>query len=827
MKNNYKRLTIFTIAVILIFVTLLGRLAYLQVINGDYYAEVADNMGSKEILELAPRGEILDRNGLKLATNIQSFNVIYQNTNTKIKNGEINNILLNTIRYIDKNNDGEKINTQSLPIKIDGGSISFSFNTSSDKIRKQLETNFKNKYKLDLSFDAKNTYMELADKFGLTAKNSNGSLSLKSGISQDEMFKLIALRLVIKDVGYSQYKTVYIAKNISRQTAFLIDNKSSDLPGIQCNVEPMRFYPNHAVGADFIGYLGKIDDTESDKYTNLGYDVSRELVGKLGLEKALENNKDLNISLRGEPGVKYVEVDKYGKIIKETATLDPIPGDTVETTIDLNLQKVAEQALQQTMEDIVTGKTHTDQPYRNATRGAAVVINVNTGEILALASQTLKQSESDPDYDPNLFAETGSIKDQTTRLKLFGDPNTKDPYDLLPKIMYNYATMGSGPVGSTFKPLTAIAALEEGVITASTKIEDKGQYDSLRACWLWTQSHATHGWIDVADALKVSCNYFFWTIGNKLGYDRFTKWTTAFGLSSGPDGQKPKTGIEIEETPGDVSTPFKYKSLNLKSEMNNIIKMLSTQKYGSYPINKGSIEYNTIEQMLNTGKFDANALEGIGISRSSTQGKKAQDYIKREVTHFNNQANSNGELLNASIGQGQTSLTPLQMAGYISTLVNGGTRYKLHLVKKVLNPDGSTKEEFNPQIISKLNLNPQDVEAVKLGMEKVTEDGGTAAAAFQNYTLPNGGKTGGKTGSASVGPSQTKAGRSAYGWYVGFAPLDKPQIAVAVVIYDSGHGGYVAPVARKIYDAYFAVDKQTSTSNNKSTTTQIKTKVND
>lgn len=811
MKNNYKRLTIFTIAVVLIFVTLLGRLAYLQVVNGDYYEEVADNMGSKEILELAPRGEILDRNGLKLATNIQSFNIIYSNINTKLKNDEINNILLNTIRYIDKNNDGEKINTQSLPFKIDGGSITFSFNTSSDKIRKQLETNFKNKYKLNLSYDAKNTYMELADKFGLAVKNSDGSLSLKSGISSDEMFKLIALRLVIKDVGYSQYKTVYIAKNISRQTAFIIENKSQDLSGIQCNVEPMRYYPNHSVGADFLGYLGKIDDTESDKYSNLGYDVSRELVGKLGLEKSLENNKDLNIALRGEPGVKYVEVDKYGKIIKETATLAPIPGDTVETTIDLKLQKVAEQALQDTMKQITTGQIHSDQLYKNATRGAAVVVDVNTGEILALASQTLKQSASDPDYDPNLFAETGSIKDQTTRLKLFGDPNTKDPYDLLPKIMFNYATMGSGPVGSTFKPLTAIAALEEGVITASTKIQDKGQYDSLRACWLWNQSHATHGWINVADALKVSCNYFFWTIGSKLGYNKFTKWTTAFGLSSGQDGKKPKTGIEIEESPGDVSTPFKYKSLNLKSEMNDIIKTLSTQKYGSFPINKGTIEYNTIEQMLDTGNFDANALESIGISSSSTQGKKAQSYIKRQVTQFNKQANSNGELLNASIGQGQTLLTPVQMASYISTLVNGGTRYKLHLVKKVLDSDGTTKMEITPEILSKLNLSPQNVEAVKVGMAKVTEDGGTAAAAFANYTLPNGGKTGGKTGSASVGPSQTKAGRSAYGWYVGFAPLDKPKIAVAVVIYDAGHGGSVAGVARKIYDAYFGLDKQTST----------------
>lgn len=794
MEKKPDRVTVYVVIVSIIFSLLISRLAYLQIIKGDYYRSVAEDMGGKEILELAPRGEILDRNGIKLATNRQSFNIIYANINQKQKNDEVNNILLEVIRIINNNGDGDKINIQNLPIKIEGNNYSFQFNTSSDKLKVTLEKNFKKKYKIDENLDAKETFLALQENFGLNERKD---------INIDEMQKLISLRLSIKDVGYSQYKTIYIAKNVSRKTAFTIQSKNKDIPGIICKVDPMRYYPNNEVGSAFLGYLGKIDESESDYYKSLGYDISRELVGKLGLEKTLENNKDLNIALRGEPGVRYVQVDKYGRIMKEIASLEPISGDSVKTTIDLKLQKVAEQALQDTMRKISTGEIKTDEPYPNANRGAAVVVDVNTGEILALASTTLRSSPEDIVYNPNLFAETGSIKDSNIVKKLFGDPNDKDIYDLKPKPMFNYATYGSGPPGSTFKPLTAIAGLEENVITPSTIITCKGQYDSYRACWIWNEQHRSHGPVDVSRALQVSCNYFFFEVGSRLGYEKFANWTWKFGLASNPQtGELPYTGIEIDERPGDVSSPFNYKIKNINNAMNNIIEKLATEKYGSIVITKGTQEYKIIEQMLMDGEFDESQLEKLQINRNTPSGKRAIDFIRLQVKSFETKANSRGELLNAAIGQGSTLLTPLQMVGYISTLANGGTRYKLHLIKQVLNSDGSVKMDIQPEVISKINLNPNNLAAVKEGMAKVTEEGGTAASAFVNFSIP----TAGKTGSASVGNAQKKAGRAAYGWYVGFAPVENPKIAVAVVIYDAGHGGYVAGVARSIYEAYFGLN---------------------
>lgn len=805
MKKKFTRLTAFTSIVLVIFSILIVRLVYIQIINGDYYKSVAEAKGEKQILELAPRGEILDRNKQKIATNLQSFNVTYSKVGKKTIDEEVNRTLLQTIRIVIKNGDTAKLNMELLPINITGNNYAFVFKTSDYKLKLQLEKNFKKKYEVDNSLNAKQTFDYLADNFGLT-----NDFVKANNIKIDELHKLVALRLAIKEIGFSQYKTVYIAKNVKRETAMSVLYQSNGLPGISCEVAPMRYYPNKEVGSAFIGYLGKIDDRQAEEYSSLGYDISRELVGKLGLEKVLENNKDLNIKLRGEPGFKYIDVDKYGRIIKQTATLDPIPGDTVITTIDMNIQKVAEKALDDTMKNLQKGKG-VKGPEPNATRGAAIAVDVNTGEVLALVSR--------PGYDPNLFAEKGSISDMELYKKIFATDKTNenDPADVKPAPMFNYATMGSGPPGSTFKPLVGIAALQEGAITPSTVIVDNGIYTGVPgfrgACWIWNDQHGSHGPQTLIQALQHSCNVFFFETGRRLGYEKFSEWAWKFGLASNPQtNEKPSTGIEIDERPGDVSNPYKFKLTNIKLTMNEIIDKLSQAKYGSYTITKGTEEYQTIENMLMDGQYSSDKVAYIGITN-----KKAQTYLKSKIKTFSKQSSSVGELLNASIGQGSTLLTPLQMVSYISTLVNGGNRYQLHLVKEVLNPDGTVKKENQPVIMSKISLNQQYVDVIKEGMRKVTEEGGTASSTFANFSIP----TGGKTGSASVSQGQKRHGRDAYGWFLGFAPIDNPKIAVCVVIYDAGHGGYAAPVAKAIYEQYFGLNKPKTDTQEKNKTTSV------
>lgn len=813
LKKKFTRLTAFLVIVILIFAVLVTRLVFLQIMNGDDYKQLAEAKGEKQILELAPRGEILDKNNKKIATNLQSFNIMYTNSSTKPKNSEINSMLSEVIKIIQKNNDDKKLNIGQFPIMVSGNSYSFEFNTDSDNLKVQLQKNFKKRYNIQQNLDARGAFYYLAGQFGLTPSSTDAKPSkkkkndntpvvidyrLRSGITPDLARKIIALRLAISDVDYSQYRSVYIANNVKRDTAVAIMYKNNDMSQISCEVAPMRSYPNGQVGSAFLGYLGKIDENDQDMYNSLGYDINRELVGKMGLEKVLENNKDLNIHLRGEPGYKYVNVDKFGRIMKQTATLDPIPGDTVVTTIDMDLQRVAENALDQQMQAISSGKYKSDAVYRNANRGAAIVLDVKTGEVRALVSR--------PGFDPNWFAETGSVTPDIG--KILFPSNVKDPADMLPKRMFNYATMGTGPPGSTFKPFVAISALQEGAITPSTIIVDRGKYEVVPgfhgACWIWNEHHGTHGDVNLAKALEVSCNYYFFDVGRRLGYSNFEKWAWMFGLASNPEtGERPSTGIEIDEKLGEVSSPDKYKSTNINAIMKQeVVEALANYKYGGYNITKGTEEYKTIEKMFMSGVFDKDKLNLIGITND-----KAQRHIKLQVHIFDTQAKSVGQLLNASIGQGTTLLTPIQMVSYISTLVNGGNRMKVHLVKDVLNPNGSVKQEIQPEVLNKIPLDPSNIDAVKEGMRKVTEEGGTASTAFQGMPF----ETGGKTGSASVSKGQEKYGRAAYGWFVGFAPLDNPQIAVCVVIYDAGHGGSAAPVARKIYDEYFKLNKPKTT----------------
>jgi penicillin-binding protein 2 len=809
MKEKFTRLTAFTIAVIFIFALLVTRLLYIQVVNGDYYRTAAEEKGEKEILDPAPRGEILDRDGLKIASSTQGYNVTFSRYNSKQKDEEVNKSLIETIRIITKNGDEKKISTDALPIIIEGNNFVFSFNTSNSNTKKRMEDNFKKKYKIDTNLDAKSTLYKLAENFSAATLDNSGKYVFTDNLSNNELVQLIGLRLSISSIRYSQYRTVYVAKNVKKETAFAIMYKNNELPEISIEVAPMRHYPSGEVGSAFLGYLGKIGSESADEYANLGYDINRELIGKLGLEKALENNKDLNIRLRGEPGVRYVNVDKFGKVLRETATLDPIPGDTVVTTIDMNLQKAAEQALDDSINKISKGEG-TDMPYPYANRGAAVVVDVKTGEILSLVSR--------PGYDPNLFAETGSISDPEMFKKVFvpDKSNETDPADLIPTPMFNYATKGSGPPGSTFKPLVGIAGLQEKVINPDTIIVDTGVYRGVPgfggACWIWNDKRGTHGAINLARALQVSCNVFFFETGRRLGWQKFVEWSWKFGMAANPEtGEKPKTGIEIEEMVGDVSSPYKYKMTNLNITMSNIVENLSNIKNGNYTITKGTEEYKIIESMLIEGLYAESKLDTIGITN-----KNAKRLIKNEVNTFSREANNVGQLLNASIGQGSTQLTPLQMTSFISTLVNGGSRYKLHLVKKVLNPDGTNKKEAQPELLSKVDLLPENVAAVKEGMRKVTEEGGTASRAFVNFPIP----TGGKTGSASVSQFQKSQGRAAYAWYVGFAPYDNPEIAVVVVIYNAGHGGYAAPVARAIYDEYFELNKQQGNSNANSPATE-------
>ncbi|MCX7695492.1 MAG: penicillin-binding transpeptidase domain-containing protein, partial [Caloramator sp.] len=629
-------------------------------------------------------------------------------------------------------------------------------------------------------------------------------------MSLQEARDVLSLRLLVEKNRFYKYKPVEIAKNVSRKTAFYIATKSEELPNVSFNEEPLRYYPNGNFASHILGYLSRVGEDKAEQYKSLGYDINNEWIGTTGLEGKFENitRNDYGASLRGEPKEKYITVDKFGNQLKLIGEVEGIPGDTIVTTINYNIQKVAEESLERLFKNLQEGKVDgTKRPYAN--RGAAVVVDVKTGEILALVSK--------PSFDPNLFAEFGTIKDEETRLRIFTPEKflteTQKYYyeelklDIVPKPLYNYATNSLVPPGSTFKLLTSIAALEEGIITPNTIIVDKGMYRELPGfkgnCWIWNEKHTTHGPVNVAKALQVSCNYFYYAVAQKMGWEKFDKWVKKYNFLK--DGNNISTGIEIGENFGQASSVERRKGLYVRKYLNEIKDKLK--------IKEDDKLLSDIKDMFLNENLDDTKLAGL----SENQKK----YINSVYKQFISEAKNLGALLSASIGQGENQLTPLQLAQFYMTVVNGGNRYRLHLVREILNPDGSTKYKVEPEVLDKVEIKPETYNAVIHGLQKVNEEG-SAASVFRNYPI----QTGGKTGTVQIfnditsekAKKASSEGLVANGVYVGVAPINDPQIVVVVLVYNAAHGYSCAGVVKDIYDEYFGLNKVQQ--NNETATSQ-------
>ncbi|SFU50357.1 penicillin-binding protein 2 [Clostridium sp. DSM 8431] len=378
-------------------------------------------------------------------------------------------------------------------------------------------------------------------------------------------------------------------------------------------------------------------------------------------------------------------------------------------------------------------------------------------------------------------------------------------------------------------------------------------------CLLYTNYHSSHGATDITHALEVSCNYYFYEVAYRLykqagsdinALDSLAKYAWKFGLGVDPDSnEKPSTGIEIEENFGQV---YNFQSFKNQSILYSKFELRDYLERGDYrgittfipfdystseddnekvkdakatlkkKINERFTQIGVDDDALNTDEFSEYILDDVKTIMNNSekyeenvkayeannktfnldsQSKTVADVIARFVINDKGaEIVSPAQEVYAAIGQGMNNFTPMQLAGYVSTLANGGTRYKLHFVDKVTTPDGELVEEFNPEVLDELNISEATLAAVREGMYKANNDeGGTAAAVFSSFPI----RTGGKTGTADFGESQTEVGRAPYATYISFAPLEDPQIAFVGVIYDGGHGSSTAPVAKAVYEAYF------------------------
>ncbi len=523
------RFNILIVFILMIGIIFIFQLYNLQIVNGASYREQSENRLVREIKVTAPRGEIYDRYGKLIVTSVTGYNVnLYY---TKIPKTELNVGLLKLANILEKNGD-----TYYTNFPLDFETMTFTKSEEGAKTWKQSNK---------ISGDA--SEYEVIEFFKKKYEIENEDMT--------EIQKIINMRYEIATKGYSSFKSVTLAKEISKESMLEIEECGNELPGVVVTTYPIRKYVAENVGSHIVGYVGKISSDEYKARKESGYSQN-DIIGKAGIEATLEDY------LRGEDGVTRLEMDSDGRVTSKEEVEASKMGDSVVLTIDLDLQTKAEEVLAKYIEKIRTGGFA--EKCEDANAGSLVVIDTKTSEVLALASY--------PNYNPDEF--TNGISN-TEYEKYFS--NVDMP-------MFNRAIQGTYSPGSTFKMVTAIAAIESGVIGLTEQILTHGKYDKGHkpACWIWNGYRSTHGNVDAEKALKVSCNYYFYEVGYRMGIDVLSKYASMFGLGS-------KTGIELfGESAGTLASREYINKLNERDGKNRqwmIADTLSSsigQSYNSF-----------------------------------------------------------------------------------------------------------------------------------------------------------------------------------------------------------------------------------------------------
>jgi penicillin-binding protein 2 len=526
---------------------------------------------------------------------------------------------------------------------------------------------------------------------------------------------------ILAEAELAPYQPALLRRGIPRDIAMTLEEEHLDWPGVLVEAEAVREYLHGPLTAHILGYVGHIPSEEVKQYELEGYDPNRHQVGLQGLEFSFEK------TLRGEDAVEIIEVDVAGRQVRTVGEAQvTTPGHNLHLTLDLDLQQAVTDILQEQLDSL-----HKQQ-------GAAIVMDVRTGEILALVSL--------PSYDNNEF--TGGISAKMLQ-QLQEDPAHP---------LVNHAVSGMFPPGSTFKLVTAVGALEEGVLTPSTRLHCGGILwlpnfyfpgdPSLAQpfyCWVYHDWHGSHGSLNLVSALAQSCDIFFYQAAG--GYrDRF--------------------------------------------------EGLGAERVAYYA------------ELLGYG-------ERLGIDLPGESPGLVPD-AKWKRTNYN-ESWVTGDTYNMAIGQGFVLATPLQVASTTATVANGGTLYRPQLVREVTDGEGHVVQAFVPDVIRRVPASAENLAVVRQGMRAAVAGSGATAWAIN---VP-GVAVAGKTGTSEFFIDRNKDGLPdrdregnlpTHAWFTAFAPYNEPEIALSVFVFGGGEGsGTAVPVANEILRYYFAHEQARAT----------------
>lgn len=491
MKNRKRY--IFVMVMIAVFCLLcIVRLSSLQIIHGEENYKKSLSRTQRTIVLSAPRGEFYDRYGRLIVANRMGFSVEFQRVKG-MKDDEINSIILKVNSILEEN--GDSPTSDELPIT---SSAPYGFKLSDE----EDIINWKKQFKIPEEYSASECIDYYAGQFNIEAA------------SERDRRTLVGVRYTMLLRGFGTSISYTLAEDVSQDTVVSVKEHYDEYRGVNILSEPVREYPYGSMAVHILGRIAPISRTEYDALKDKGYNFN-DSIGREGLEKYLESG------LRGKSGKAVAEQDKDGHYVAFSEVESAESGNSAFLTIDIDVQLAAEKAIKETVADIYAHSKETKHG-QDVAGAAAVAVDVNTGEIICIASY--------PDYDVTKYSKDYS--------KLLNDKN---------KPLFNRALAGTYSPGSTFKMLVGIAALENDVITPDTVIHDKVIYQLGKSRFKCLHDH---GDVNVSGAIKDSCNYFFYTVGYEMGIDRIVDCAKQFGLGE-------YSGIELkdEEAKGTVASP--------------------------------------------------------------------------------------------------------------------------------------------------------------------------------------------------------------------------------------------------------------------------------
>lgn len=678
-KTAIRRMRVLVAAACILMLLYGLRLIFLQLVNGDDFRSQATNTTDYKFTVTAARGDIVDSRGERIATSVTGYNVVLN----KLLMGDedLDGMLQKIVELLRAN--GESWNDTLLISQPDAaGNYTFTAEAGSTRDQKALAA-MKDNLGLQQYATANDVMEKLVEDYDLASFPLSWQRTL-GGIHYEMQLQ-----------AFSNVNNFIMAENVSEATVATIKEHSLSLPGVEIVETSARSYEQSTVLPHVLGRVGKItaekwkvtDENGQTTYPlrEKGYNMN-DIIGISGLESAYEDE------LRGKDGVETITRNSDGVIVDTALTTVPEPGHTVQLTIDSRFQKAVDKALAENI-DMINRVYNTGS--MKAAAGAAVVLDVKDGSVLAASNY--------PSFDQNLYATQYSEYSADESLPLF-----------------NRALQGLYTPGSTFKPAVAIAALDTGLINRYSTVNCTRVYtyykDYRPKC---TQHGHGNGPIDVVNAIKWSCNIFFYDVGRRLTSDVYDAYAYKLGL-----GQR--TGVEVSEATGHLTT-----------------------------------------------KNDSNYMESLDIQ--------------------------------AAIGQGNTVVTPVQLATYAATIANRGTRYRTHFVKAILDSNtGEVLQETQPEVMDVIEDKGETFDLIQQGMIGVSQ----TISALANYPYTIACKTG------TPQRSEGYYSGSSYRHYtntmmIAYGPTEDAQIAIGIVVEYGGGGARAGNLMADIFNAYFAMQDGT------------------